>query len=382
MPMATIARAAGGAARRRQAQHRAHGCVGVVMVARAVMTERSWVRATTVFEGGPVGPEVERWAPGGDEVGSDVGEHRAGALDFHLRGRVAAMRCTPGSERSSRTSSELSVKRTVVVPPRSSTMAPVPVRHDTVEDHDAIAEPLGLLHVVRHEHDGGAGVRIRRTTSQVWRRPTGSRFCVSSSRNTSSGRPTSASATKSRCRSRRRDLRRLNAERVELPLGRQLVERLRCQGGVRRRGAVPRPPACGRGEQRGAGCRTRRRRRSPALCGSRPSTDTVPLSAVAGPGGSRRSWSSRPRSCRAGRSVRHAALRTRRRASAPSVPPYLRTGRGGLFRRVVAGARVRSEPSWSLSMGVAPPRPGGGPRIGPWALRGFLRGRGPTIPWS
>ena len=43
--------------------------------------------------------------------------------------------------------------------------------------------------------------RTRATSSQVWRRATGSRFWVSSSRNTSRGRPTSASATNSRWRS-------------------------------------------------------------------------------------------------------------------------------------------------------------------------------------
>ena len=68
-----------------------------------------------------------------------------------------------------------------------------------VDDHDVVGELLGLVHEVRGEHDGDAVGAQLPTRSQVACRACGSRPAVGSSRKTSSGRPTTAMASASRC---------------------------------------------------------------------------------------------------------------------------------------------------------------------------------------
>ena len=163
--------------------------------------------------------------------------------------------------------------------------------------------------------------RTRRTTSQVWRRPTGSRFWVSSSRNTSRGRPTRARATNSRWRSppdRAPKGRRHRA--AELPLLGQLAERAGRR--VERREQPQRladPDAVGQGGVLELGA-------DPAaqpVAGAGPGRGRAPDRAAVGPAQAledldRRS-SCRPRSCPAARTARPPRRRRTRRAGPASV---------------------------------------------------------------
>ena len=235
--------------------------------------------------------------------------HRAGDADL---GAVALARSrTPGTSRSARASS-VGVGEAAPSPRRRAPLTigrrralgdhPALVQH-----HDAVAQPLGLLDVVGHQHDGRARVRgpgARRPTCGAARR--GSRFWVSSSRKTSR-RPAE------------------EGQRHEQPLALaagqrpertppQLVRgatprRARRRRGVRaaatRTDAAPRPPACGPGAPRPATGRRcadadgrpgrRGRARAPGPCRRR---------SPGAPGGSRRWSSCRRRSCRAGRTAR------------------------------------------------------------------------------
>ena len=227
--------------------------------------------------------------------------------------------------------------------------------------------------------------RTRRTTSQVWRRPTGSRFWVSSSRNTSSGRPTRARATKSRWRSPpdsaregpAPQLRRAATPSASSSRGRGVgVERGEQpqrladphpvgQGGVLElRADAPAEPVAGGGRVEPEH-RDRRRRRPGAA-----------------PAGSRRWWSCRRRWCRGGRTARRGARRTRRRAA----PRWRRSCRRR--SRTSTSASTSGRVGWCGGGGR---RGGHGPIVRPPAPaahrpRGATRrspcGRGSTIPWS
>ena len=157
-----------------------------------------------VFERGAIDAEVEGGPADGDEVGADVGEQRAAALDAGPPGRGAGRPGRRAAVRSVRTSISASVKRTVAEPPSASTIAAgVP---------SATTRPWSITTMRSHSRSASStswvtrttvvpASRTWRTTSHVWRRAIGSRFWVSSSRNTSSGRPTRARATNSRWRS-------------------------------------------------------------------------------------------------------------------------------------------------------------------------------------
>ena len=157
---------------------------------------------------------LERWAarPAGRAA---VGRGRRGG---RRRGRAAApvpstcdLGTVPadalsrrGGARSVRTSSSASVNRTVAgrrgrrrSPPACRRRPPGPRSMTTMRSHSRSASSTSWVTSTTVV----PASRTWRTTSQVWRRATGSRFWVSSSRNTSSGRPTSASATNSRWRS-------------------------------------------------------------------------------------------------------------------------------------------------------------------------------------
>ena len=119
---------------------------------------------------------------------------------------VGAAPRTPGSARSAATSARRrrsSANSTTCSAPSEAISSRGRAERDdlaVVHDRHAIAQPLGLVHVVRGEQDGAAASRgSRRRRSQSWRRDCGSSPVVGSSRNSSSGSPTSAQATASRC---------------------------------------------------------------------------------------------------------------------------------------------------------------------------------------
>ena len=68
-----------------------------------------------------------------------------------------------------------------------------------IHDGDAVAQPLGFVHVVSGQQNRPAGEFERSIRSHSWRRACGSRPVVGSSRNRKSGSPTSAQASASRC---------------------------------------------------------------------------------------------------------------------------------------------------------------------------------------
>ena len=170
--------------------------------------------------------------------------------------------------------------------------------------------------------------RTRRTTSHVWRRPTGSRFWVSSSRNTSSGRPTSARATKSRWRSPPDSAANGPAEQVGRAATPPPARRAAAGAGGGRRTA--RAPRCTRRRSGRAASWSwlpmRRRSWSPAALRVEAEHRTRRRCPGGGaPAGSRRWSSCRRRWCRAARTARPGARRTRCRAA----PRWCRSSAGG-----------------------------------------------------
>ena len=175
-----------------------------------------------------------------------------------------------------------------------------------VDDADAVAEALGLVHVVRRERTVRPSFLNSSITSQSCRRDCGSSPVVGSSRKSSSGSPTSAQATARRCfwppesfsyqasRFSSSDTARSTSSGVA-PAREERAEEA---SGSRRRRAG-RAGASAGATRRAA--RAARARRSPSASRAprrRPRSDR------AGPRGSRRSSSCPRRSGRAGRSTR------------------------------------------------------------------------------
>ena len=244
------------------------------------------------------------------------GGHRRGRATARTRRRSPRRRGARRAprrrrSRSGRTSSSPSVKRTRLRPPRSSTMAAGgpsattrPRSSTTMRSQSRSASSTSWVTSMTVV----PAARTWRTTSQMCRRPTGSRFWVSSSRNTSSGRPTRARATKSRWRSPPDSApkgRRHSS--LELPLLGQLVQRLGV--GVQRREQPQRladPHAVGEGGVLELRADAAAQAVAAGWTGRAPAPRPSRCWPGAGPGGSRRRWSCRRRWCRGGRRARPA----------------------------------------------------------------------------
>ena len=121
---------------------------------------------------------------------------------------------SPGDGRVVRTS-------TISGPPeRIDQLARRAERNDLalVDDRHAVAEALGLVHVVRGQEHGAPRARKPVMMSQSWRRDCGSRPVVGSSRNSSSGSPTSRTRRRAAASGRPKDSRsRRPASRAARP---------------------------------------------------------------------------------------------------------------------------------------------------------------------
>ena len=334
------------------------------------------------FEGRAVDVEVDggrpistRWAPTKASNGPWPATWTSGPWRW--------TRVTPGSVYSVRTSSSASVNRTVDAPPSSSTIAAgVPSATTWPASHhdDAVAQPLGFLDVVGDEHDRraavadaadhvpgmtpadrvevlgqlveehqlrvadesegdeqplplAAGQRAERPCPQAGEVPLLGELAERSGRGVQRGEQPQGLADP-----------QLVGERGVLELGAELAaEAIACRGRIEAEHASP--------------------TRSPP---------------VAGPGGSRRSSSCRPRSCRAGRTARHARRRTTRRGGPRRIRSACRARRlpqgccWSCRDRALAGA---SGASTRGMPDVLHPVGGGRPPAGQFSAAG-RRGRG------
>ena len=378
-----VSRSGGGAARPVSAVGRGQGDGGHRGSSWVRATKRSSRvgRSTRRSSGGR--PTATRWAPTWASSGP-------GALDGDL-GPVAGRRAvTPGQRRgAARTSRSASVKRTVVGAAEVGddggrrARRPPPGRGRGPRCGRRAARPP--------RRRGSRARRSCRRRGPGGRRPRcgggrpGRGSGCSSSRNTSSGRPTRARATNSRWRSPPDSAAKgRRSRRLELPLVGQLVERPRARGAARRTGrsASPHPHAVGQGGVLELGCRCG------GAAGRRPARVEAEHATPrrrrpgAGPGGSRPSWSCRRRWCRGGRTARPAARRRRRRAA----PRWCRSAAGGRGPRrpVVARGGGGRGCGWPGRHGGHGPivRPGRGGASAHGGYVGSPWGWGSTIPWS